>query len=87
MSSTSRARDGLTALLLSLTLTLILAVVYALYPVAAAIFTSVLSRRDGGGIGAVAGGLGESFLWALLLLEPALFLIIFAWLRRRRVRS
>ncbi|MFN2515229.1 MAG: hypothetical protein ABR556_03350 [Pyrinomonadaceae bacterium] len=75
-------------MLLSLILTFVFAIVYAFYPILAAIIASLSSSPDGtGGIGAVAGGLGESFLWTILLLEPALFLIIIILLERRRVRS
>jgi hypothetical protein len=35
----------------------------------------------------VAGGLSESFLWAALIAEPVIFLIIFALLERRRRSS
>ena len=36
------------------------------------------------GIGVVAGGVGESFLGAVLVTEPVSFLITFAILQRRR---
>lgn len=53
----------------------------------AASLASLPGHREGSrGIGAVAGGFGSS-LWAFLLVEPALFLIIFALLQRSRVRS
>jgi hypothetical protein len=88
MPTATTSRNILIALSLSLTLTIILAIVYPFYPIIAAILSSLSGSSDGtGGIGAVAGGLGESFSWAVLLLAPVLFLIIFALLQRRRVRS
>ncbi len=88
MHPTATLRNVLVASLLSLALTFTLAVVYALHPILAAVWASLSSPRDGsGGIGAVAGGLGASFIWATLLLEPALFLIIFFLLQRRTARN
>ncbi len=87
MSSTPTTRNILLALLLSLTLSLISAIVYAFYPVIAVAFETSWSRGGPDGIGAVAGGLIESFIWVALLLWPALFLIIFVLLQRRRVAS
>ena len=88
MPSTPTSKNILIALLLSLTLIFLLAVVYVFYPIIAAILGSLASHQDGtGGIGVVAGGLGESLLWAVLLLEPILFLIVLIFLQRRRLRS
>lgn len=87
MSSTTTSRNIFLSLLLSIILTFILAIIYAFSPISA-ILASLLSRRDGtGGIGAVAGGLSESFLLVLLVAGPVLFLIIFSLLQRRHVKS
>ena len=87
MSSAPTTRDVIIALLLSLTFTLISAIIYAFYPAIAVAFETSWGRGGPDGIGAVAGGLIESFIWASLLLWPALFLIIFVLLQRRRVVS
>ncbi len=88
MPSTPTSRNILIALLLSLTLTFVLAAAYVFYPIIAAALVSLSSHGGGtGGIGVVAGGLSESFLWAALLLEPVLFLIVFVFLERSRLRS
>jgi uncharacterized membrane protein YqaE (UPF0057 family) len=87
LSSTQTSKNILIALLLSILLTFILTIIYALYPIMIALLADGLSHRaGGGGVGAVAGGLGSS-LRTVLLLESGLFLIIFALLQRRRVRS
>lgn len=88
MATPSTARNILLALLLSLTAGLLLAVTYAFYPLIAAVVSNFVASRAGagsGGIGTVAGGVGESFLWAALIAVPVLFLGTFALLRRRRV--
>ena len=90
MSASSTSRDIISALSLSLVASLLLAVLYAFYPLISAMIPSLFSSRGGagsGGIGAVAGGVGESFLWAVLIVEPVIFLIIFALLRRGRALS
>ena len=88
MSDGRTARNVLSALVLSLTLSFLAAVVYAFYPILAAALAGLLRSGDGtGGIGAVAGGVGASVLLVFLLAEPVLFLIIFALLRRRRAMS
>jgi hypothetical protein len=90
MSLPSTSRNFLLALVLSLVLTFLIAIIYALHPVIYAIVSGLTSSSAGAGssgIGAVAGGLGESFLWAALPAEPVFFLIIFALLQRRRVLS
>jgi len=90
MSTSTTARDILLALLLSLAATLLLAVVYVLYPLISAMVSVLLSSREGAGSGrivAVAGGIGEPLLWAALVAEPVVFLITFALLRRRRAPS
>ena len=73
------------ALFLSLIITLLCLVLYALYPLVSAIVASSLRSPDTGGIAAVAGGVSESAL-KVLLIEPVVFLILFALLQRRRVR-
>ena len=87
MSSPSTARNFLLALVLSITAGIFLAAIYAFYPVIAAIVSAFAASRAGdgsGGIGAVAGGVGESLLWAALVAVPVLFLIFFALFQRRR---
>ena len=90
MSTPSTSRNILLALLLSLAATFLLAIIYAFYPLISAMVSGLFSSRagaGGGGIGAVAGGGGESLLRAVLVIEPVLFLITFALLRRRRALS
>lgn len=90
MSAPPTPKNIFLALLLSLVASFLLAAVYAFYPLISAVVSGLLSSGmsgGSGGIGAVAGGVGESFLWTLLLTEPVVFLIIFALLRRRRVLS
>ncbi len=90
MSTPSTSRNIISALLLSLVLTFLLAVIYVFYPLISLMVSGLFSNRAGagsGGIGAVAGGFGESLLWAALVFEPVVFLIIFALLQRRRVLS
>lgn len=84
MPETKRSNIFL-ALLLSLTLTLLCLVLYALYPLVSAIMSSSLRSPGTGGIAAVAGGVSDSGL-KVLLIEPILFLIVFTLLERRRVR-
>ena len=90
MSTPSTLRNIFSALLLSLVTTFVLAVFYAFHPLISTIVSSLFSSHAGagsGGIGAVAGSVGESFLWAVLIAEPVVLLIIFAVLQRRRVLS
>ena len=90
MSTATTGRNFSLALLLSITLTFVVAIAYALYPFVSAITSGLLSNRGGtgtGGIGAVAGGVSESFLLIVLLAEPILFFIVFVYLERRRTRS
>ena len=84
MPATTR-RNIFLALFLSMLLILLSFVVYAFYPFAFAISRSMLRSPDTGGIGAVAGGVSVSLL-KILLLEPIVFLLIFALLQRRRAR-
>ena len=90
MDAPSTLRDIFSALLLSLVMTCLLAIIYAFYPLISAVVSGLFSGRAGAessGVGAVAGGVGESLLWSVLIVEPVLFLIIFAWFRRRHVPS
>ena len=90
MSTPTTSRNIFLALLLSLAATFLLAIVYVFYPLISAVVSGLFSNRSGagsGGIGAVAGGVGESFLWSALLIEPVAFLLTFALLRRRRALS
>jgi len=84
MPATTR-RNIFLALFLSMLLTLLSFVVYAFYPFVFAISRSMLRSPDTGGIGAVVGGVSESLL-KILLLEPIVFLLIFALLQRHRAR-
>ncbi len=72
-------RNVLLALLLSLILTFVVAVIYIFYP----LIIGMISNREGSGIGAVGGG--SSIL--LFIIEPALFIVIFAVLQWRSKKS
>jgi hypothetical protein len=76
------------AFFLSLTLTIVGAVLYVFYPVISAYKSALFNSRDHvggvGGIVVVVGGASESLLVVFLLFEPILFLLIFALLQRRR---
>lgn len=90
MLAPSTWRDIFLALLLSLAFTLLAAVAYAFYPLISAVLTGLLVSRAGagsGGLGAAAGGVGESLPPAMLVVGPVSFLVIFALRRRRRVLS
>ena len=77
------------AFLLSLTLTFGLAILYIFYPVISMVLSGLFNSRSGtSGIAVVVGGVSESLLFVLLIIEPVVFLLIFALLqRRRRVQS
>jgi len=77
------ARNILLALLLSFTLTFVVAIVYTFYPLISVLLSNASSSSETGGIGAVAGGGSSFFLSALLIVEPILFLTIFALLQRK----
>jgi hypothetical protein len=72
------------ALLLSLIVTFLFAIVYAFFPLISAMLSDVFRSPRSGGITAVAGGVSKSFFLMWLFIEPILFLIIFSWLQRRR---
>ena len=76
-------RNILLALLLSFTLTFVVLIVFMVYPLISVMLSEASIRSETGGIGAVAGGVSSFFLFALLIAEPILFLIIFALLQRR----
>ncbi len=67
-------RNVLLALLLLLIFTFVVAVIYIFYP----LVIVMISNREGSGIGAVGGGLS-----ILFIIEPALFIVIFAVLQWR----
>jgi len=75
-------RNILLALLLSFTLTFVVAIAYAFYPRISVLLSNALSGSETAGIGAVAGGMSSFFLSMLLIVEPILFLTIFALLQR-----
>lgn len=83
---THHLRSAFLALFLSLTLTLILAVVYISYPFILEISSAYFRNPETAGIGAVAGGVSESFLKILLILAVTLFLIFFALLQRMQAK-
>jgi hypothetical protein len=72
-------RNVLLALLLSLILTFAIAVIYIFDP----LIIVMITNREGSGIGATGGSLSIF----LFIIEPALFIVIFAFLQRRSKRS
>jgi hypothetical protein len=78
-----KVRNALLALLLSLTLTFGLAVNYTFYPLIFMVLRAIFSNRESGGIAMVAGGMKTKLLWALLVVEPLLFLLAYSLLQRR----
>ena len=72
-------RNVLLALLLSLILTFVVAVIYIFYP----LIIVMISNRQGAGIGAASGGLSIF----LFIIEPVLFIVIFAILQWRSTKS
>lgn len=84
-------KNLLRALLLSLFLTIVIAVFYTFSPVIVAIFSfllrGIISRGpESSGVVAVAGGVSESFLQVLVLVAPILFIIILALLHKRSLK-
>ncbi len=67
-------RNVLSALLLSLILTFVVAVIYIFCP----LIIVMIGNREGSGIGGIGGGLS-----ILFIIEPALFIVIFAILQWR----
>lgn len=84
---TRYAKNAFLALSLSLTLTLIFAVVYVFYPLILEILSAYFRTTETGGISSVAGGVSGSFLKILPILALTLFLICFALLQRMSARS
>jgi len=76
-------RNILLALLLSFALSFVVAILYVFYPVIALLLSSASNSAETRGIGAVAGGVSSFFLSMLLIVEPILFLSIFALLQRK----
>ena len=81
-------RNLLLALLLSLSLTLVFAVLYIFFPVISSILTSLWSgfassQPDRNEIAAVAGGASTAFLKGLVFVAPILFFAIFVLLQKR----
>lgn len=72
-------RNILLALLLSLILTFAIAVIYIFYPL---IFDMIINRK-GSGIGAAGGDLSVF----LFIIEPILFIVIFAFLQRKTKKN
>ena len=84
-------RNMLLAVLLSLPLTLALAVLYTFYPLISAILRTVWkgissSSPHSSGVAVVAGGVSESFLKTLVIVAAIIFLLIFALLQKRSMK-
>ncbi len=77
------ARNIVLALLLSFALTFVGTILYVFSPAIASLLSSQSNSAETGGIGAVAGGVSSFFLSVLLIVEPILFLSIFALLQRK----
>jgi len=80
-------KNILLALVLSLFLTFFIAIIYAFYPLVFVILSSILSNQEGSGIGAVGGDWSMQFLKVLLIVEPILFIFIFALLKRKNRKT
>jgi hypothetical protein len=78
------SRNLILALFLSFILTFIVATIYALFPLIFVMLTGLSNSHGTGGIAAVGGGLSRASFLKLLLIETIFFLIIFAFLQRRR---
>jgi hypothetical protein len=77
-------RNLILALLLSFILTFMVAIVYALFPLMSVMLSGLFNSHSSGGIAVVAGGMSRASFLKLLLIETIFFLIIFAFLQRRR---
>jgi hypothetical protein len=75
------------AAFMSVTLTLLFAMLYVLFPLVLVLLSGVFNSSDTAGIGAVAGGGSSSFLKMLFPLALVAFLIIFGLLLRKQVKS
>ena len=82
MSATTGS-NALMAAMLSLTLTVMLAVLYVFYPLILALFSTFLNSSGSGGVVIVAGGMSGWFFKILFPLALILFVIIFGLLQRR----
>lgn len=82
MPSGRTVRNIFVALLLSLTLTFVVAFLYIFYPAILAVSSELLNRREGIGSFAFGASISKYSLFVLLLLEPIFFLVIFALLQR-----
>ena len=84
-----KLKDIVTALLVSMTLTFGAGFLYVFYPIITALFRIMFESSGTAGtdgVVAVAVGVSRSFLLALFMLEPFIFLIIFALLQKRHAR-
>lgn len=82
----------LLALLLSLPLTIGLAVLYTFYPLISAILSAVwqgisLSGPQSSGVGAIAGGGSAPFLTTFVIVAVIIFLLIFALLQKGSMKQ
>jgi hypothetical protein len=84
--SAMTGRNVLVAALVSLTLTLVFAVLYVFYPLILALLSALLNS-SGPGVIAVGFGVSGSFFKMLFPIALILFLIIFSLLQRKRVKS
>ncbi len=73
-------RNILLALLLSLILSFIVVIIYAFYP----LISVILSNQEGNGIGAISS---VQLMNGLLIVEPIMFIVIFALLQWRSRKS
>jgi hypothetical protein len=78
------SRNIFRALFLSLALTIVIVILYKLYLIVSPIFLAMLSSPDQSFVFAVRAD--RSHL-KIALLEPILFLVIFAFLQKRRQRE
>ena len=86
MSATT-GTNVLMSALLSLTLTVMFAVLYVFYPLILALFSTFLNSSGSGRVVIVAGGVSRWFFKILFPLALILFLIIFGLLQRKRIKS
>lgn len=84
MNATTIRNVVLSALL---SLTILFAMLYVLYPLILVWWNAMFSSSGTGGIGAVVGGVSVSFLKILCPIALILFLIFLGLLQRRRVKS
>ena len=87
MSAATIARNVMMAALMSITLTLLFAMLYVLFPLVIVLLSAVVNSSETGGIGAASGGVSLSFSRMLFPIAVVLFLIILGLLQRRQVKS